>query len=230
MQTKLAKYTIKYLNKEEYHHLKNEIFINNSYSFETTKQEPLIIDVGTYIGISILYFKRDFPNSRIIAFEPNPIAVQTLNENLFTNCIDNVEIHESAIWIEDGSKKMYLDKTGKDRYSVASFVKNAWDGTIKSEMITVKTEKLNKYLNQEVDLLKLDIEGAEQKVLKSIKGYFGNIKNIIFEYHPIKDQDIRKILELLQTNYNISVYQEGKEIKKNIPHNKLLIIKATCKK
>ncbi|MCD4811845.1 FkbM family methyltransferase [bacterium] len=230
MQTKLAKYTISYLNEQEYHYLKNEIFTNNCYSFETDKEDPLIIDVGAHIGLSILYFKREYPNSRIVAFEPNPITVQVLNENIFNNNLDDIEIHESAIWVEDGIKKMYIDNTEQDRYSVASFNKNCWNGTVKSKLISVKTERLDKYVNQDIDLLKLDIEGAEQRVLKSIKRYFCNIKNIIFEYHPTHGQDIKKILELLDTHYDIRIYQNGKEIKKNIPNNKLLLVNATYKK
>ncbi|MCD4756371.1 FkbM family methyltransferase [bacterium] len=230
MQTKLAKYTINFLNEQEYHLLKNEIFTNDCYYFETDKEQPLIIDVGAYIGLSVLYFKREYPNAKIIAFEPNPVAIPVLNENIFNNNLDNIKVHESAIWVEDGIKKMYIDNTKEDRYSVSSFTRNSWNGTVKSKLISVKTERLDKYVNREVDLLKLDIEGAEQRVLKSIKRYFPNIKNIIFEYHPTQNQNLKKIIELLETHYDLSIYRDAKEIKQNFPANKLLLIKATYKK
>jgi FkbM family methyltransferase len=230
MQTKLAKYVIKYPNEQEYHHIKNEIFTNNCYYFQTNNPTPLIIDVGTYIGISLLYFKREYPDCKVICFEPNPIALEYLNENIFNNGIENVEIHNSAIWVEEGFKQLNIDNTGEDRFSVASFNNMGWNGTVKSDLLEVKTEKLDQYLNQTIDLLKLDIEGAEQRVLKSIGRYFKNIKNIIIEFHPTKDQDIKKVLEILKSNYEIEIYNEGKLIEKNIPTNRLLNIKAIYKK
>ena len=229
MQTKLAKYTITYPNQEEYHYLKNEIFTHDCYYFETENAHPLILDVGAYIGISVLYFKREYPDCKIIAFEPNPDAVAMLEENIFNNALDNIEVHQTAIWDENGEKNLYIDKTGLDRFSVASFSPKAWDSSVESNKIIIKTERLDKYLNQEVDLLKLDIEGSEQKVLKSIKKLLPKIKNIILEYHPTNNQDINKVLDILKPNFDISVFLDGKEINKNIPKDKLLTIKAICK-
>jgi FkbM family methyltransferase len=229
MQTKLSKYTIDYFNEQEFHLLKNEIFTNNCYYFETNNPEPVIIDIGAYIGLSILYFKKLYPNSTVIAFEPNPKSFKKLEENIFNNDIKKVDIFNSAIWIKDGYKEMYVDNTNMNRFSVASFNKDGWNKEVKSKKIRVKTEKIDKYISQSVDLLKLDVEGSEQRILKSILPYFNNIKNIIIEYHPTDDQNIEKIIKILDKNYKIIVSEDGKEIKKNIPKNKLLTIKATYK-
>ena len=229
MQSKISKYTVSYFNEEEFHSLKREIFTKDSYYFESDNPEPLIIDIGAYIGISVLYFKHIYPNSRIVAFEPNPTAVEKLKENIFQNSIEGVEIHNSAILDTEGYKNIYIDDTGMDRYSVASFDKDAWNREVVSSKLRVKTEKLDKDVQEGVDLIKIDAEGSEQRILKSIRGSFNNIKNIILEYHPTDNQSIDTVLSLLKKQYSIKILYEGKEIKKNIPKDKLLTIRAICK-
>ncbi|MDD3474874.1 MAG: FkbM family methyltransferase [Candidatus Dojkabacteria bacterium] len=229
MQSKIGKYIVNYFNEEEFHSIRREIFTNNSYYFESDNPTPYIIDIGTYIGISVLYFKDLYPNSKILCFEPNPMAIDLLKENILINNIQNVDIHDSAILIKDGIKDLYIDNTNLDRFSIGSFNKNCWNGSISTQKITVNTENLTKYIKTSVDLLKMDVEGSEQEILGSIKKDFGNIKNIIFEYHPTKNQNLNKILNLLSSNYDIEIYDNGRLLKRNIPTNKLLTIKAIYK-
>ena len=49
-----------------------DIFVRRIYHFESHRSDPLIIDCGSNIGLSILYFVSTYPSSRVIAFEPDP--------------------------------------------------------------------------------------------------------------------------------------------------------------
>jgi FkbM family methyltransferase len=229
MQSKIGKYTINYFNEEEFHSIKREIFTNDSYYFETDNPTPDIIDVGSYVGISVLYFKTLYPNSNITCFEPNPIAFDLLKENMLINNLENINLHKSAIWVKNGIKDLYIDKTDLERFSVGSFRKNCWNESVPTQKIEVKTEILDKYMDKPVDLLKLDVEGSEQTILNSIKEYFKNIKHIILEYHPTKDQSINKILNMLSKSYDIQIYDDGKLLKRGFPRDRLLTIKAIYK-
>jgi len=229
MHSKISKYSVEFFNQQEFHSLKREIFTNNLYYFKTKNPTPFIIDAGAYVGISTLYFKQLYLNSQILAFEPNPFAIEKLKNNMFNNGIKNVDIKNSAVWTSEEIKEMYIDDTGQQRFSVASFSKNGWNGEVKSRAIKVKTEKLDKYLNQNTDLLKLDVEGSEQQILKNIVKYFDNIKNIILEYHPVNNQDVDKIIKILSKKYSVEIFDEGEKIDNKIPRDKLLTIKAIYK-
>src|SRR5438105_2732424 len=61
------------------------IFVNHCYAFRSGTQSPLILDCGANIGLSTLYFKRAFPNARIIAFEPDPRVYEALVHNVHGN-------------------------------------------------------------------------------------------------------------------------------------------------
>ena len=52
--------------------LYEDIFINRVYEFEASRPDPRIIDCGSNIGMSVLYFKHVYPEARIVGFEPDP--------------------------------------------------------------------------------------------------------------------------------------------------------------
>jgi FkbM family methyltransferase len=226
--TKVGKYTIAYNNSKEFHTLKSEIFGEECYNIELDKENPYILDIGAYIGISTVYFKSIYPNSHILAVEPNPKARELLEENIFLNNLENIQILPYAIDISEGEREMFYDNSNLNWQSTAGFKKNSWNGEyVNNDSIQVKTIPLSKLLDKEVDLLKLDIEGMEGKVLKEASKSLKNVKNIIVEYHPMKGNDLNKISSTLKNNgFQISFFEDGKEV--SIPDaKKLQIIKAT---
>ena len=64
-----------------------ELFLNESYKFipRSEKNDPIIIDCGANIGVSVVYFKKLFPKSKIIAFEPDPFLFKYLKKNIEKN-------------------------------------------------------------------------------------------------------------------------------------------------
>ena len=60
----------------------NELFINEFYKFRPATDRPKIIDCGSYIGTSILYFKDNYPNAVVSGFEPDETNFSILKENL----------------------------------------------------------------------------------------------------------------------------------------------------
>ena len=76
----------------------------------------------------------------------------------------------------------------------------------------VKCVRLKDLLNEEIDFLKIDIEGAEFAVLKDCSDNLKNIKNLFVEYHGKYDEmfKLNEILEiLLQNNFKYYI-KEGK--------------------
>lgn len=206
MQTffsKIQGYTVGYTNKEEFNILKDEIFNNEIYNIQTKNPQPLIFDLGAHIGLSVLYFKIKYPNSKVIAFEPNPNIFPILEENITYNMLKDVELHNIALGAKDEIRTFYVDKSGNDSFSTGSFSKNAWTGTQQTLPISVKTEVLSKYIQDYVDILKIDIEGAETEVLKELiaSDKLKYIRNILMEYHPINKGNPKNIIKLLEANH-----------------------------
>lgn len=149
-----------------------EIFIEEAYR-QQLPENPYIIDCGANIGLSVIYMKRQYPNARIIAFEPDETNFHLLRENIKSFGYSNVSLHKEAVWIENTS--LHFSNEG----SMSSKIE--MDNTINT--VEVKAVRLKDFLIHEIDFLKIDIEGAEYKVLNDIADKLYLVKNMFVEYH-----------------------------------------------
>lgn len=176
-------------------HSLDEIFSGDIYKFNAKSSTPLIIDCGSNIGLSIYYFARQYPQSKIIAFEPDPEIFSLLKENVKTfSSNSNIELHEAAVWTDETELEFFIEGTLGGSINV--------DYRNKKQIQKVKAIDLKNYLSQKVDFLKIDIEGAENKVIFDIQPYLHNIDKMFLEFHGLLDekQNLADILSLLTKN------------------------------
>jgi len=151
--------------------------------------------------MSCLYFKKLYPNAKIKAFEADPKIVKYLKNNLTrNNIIDNVEIINNAVWIDN--KGLEFSSEGADGGSIYGNI----------HKIKVSSIRLKEYLEQEekIDMLKIDIEGAEFEVLKDCQDSLNNVENLFVEYHSwnSSEQKLSEILKIFEKN-GFRYYMEG---------------------
>ena len=171
----------------------DQILIRRLNDFVPEKDNPLILDCGANIGFSSLSYKRQFPNARIIAFEPDPDFAPVLRRNLERNGARDVEIVEAAVWVENGTSQWYSE--GVD----GSHLSQVTDATEK--ITTVRTVDLGDYLAESVDLIKMDIEGAEYEVINRLGNKLSNVKTMSIECH-LDQKTIILFSELLRNLQN----------------------------
>ena len=169
--------------------LYDEIIEKEIYKFSTDNPAPYIIDGGANIGLSVLYFKRSYPNSRILAFEPDPDIFTVLEKNCRTFEFEGVELFDRALWVENGS--LGFRKDGSLGGCLAA------DDRVSD--VDVPTQRLRDLLTARVTLLKLDIEGAETEVLEDCADRLGNVENLFVEYHSFADrpQSLHRLLTVI---------------------------------
>jgi len=170
----------------------SELFIHESYKFISSKENPLIIDMGANIGLSVIYFKTLYPKSELIAIEADPLIFDYLRRNINSFRLNNIEIINKAVY--NSNTNLYFNSDGADGGKIS----NTQNGNIIIETIDV-LDILPK--NKEIDFLKMDIEGAELIVLERCKEILENVKKIFIEYHSAADypQELSKILKLLES-------------------------------
>jgi FkbM family methyltransferase len=154
----------------------DEIFIHSSLAFETHVQEPRILDCGANIGLASLYFKRRYPRARITAFEADPALAAVCRRNLAANSVSDVEVRDAAVWVGAGTVDFVCE--GTDSGAIASF-----EPAVAGTKATVPSERLYDWLDETVDLLKLDIEGAELPVLDDCRERLYNVRAITIDLH-----------------------------------------------
>lgn len=174
-------------------HAVREIFLEELYKIELNPN-PFIIDCGANIGLSVIYFKRRFPNSTIIAFEPDEVNFELLKKNISIFNFTGITLEKKAVWKENTTLSFSNEGTMMSKIVDA--------GTYRVEAI-----KLKDLINKSIDLLKIDIEGAEYEVLVSIREDLYQVKNLFIEYHGSFSQnfELNKIFKIL-TEAGFSYY------------------------
>ncbi len=192
--------TFNYSNGNIFIALYEHIFLNPIYNFSEEKNQPFVIlDCGANVGIATLYFKKYFPKSKVIAFEPDPKNFEILSKNIADNNISDVILSDKAIWINnDGVQFSNTNNLGS----------KIEDSATSNENLT-KSKRLKDLINEydKIGFLKLDIEGAESIVLEDCKEVLHKIDKMFIEYHssPSEPQQLQDILTIL-TNEGFRYY------------------------
>jgi FkbM family methyltransferase len=166
-----------------------EIFDREIYDFNAGAGPVRILDCGANVGVSCLFFSRRFPEAKITAFEPDPKIFAYLQGNLASGGCRNVELLAQAVWSENTTLRFQSE--GADAGRV-----DAGGG---KGLIEIPAVRLRDFLTGPVDLLKLDIEGAETVVLKDIAPNLHWVRHLFVEYHSFaaKPQTLGEIVQLL---------------------------------
>ena len=164
-----------------FYHSYVEIFVDGLYWFPSRQKKPFIIDCGSNIGLTLIYFKQTYPHSHIEAFEPDPEIFAILERNVLSHKLGNVVLHEKAIWSSE-LQLPFIREGADSGYLPSSAVPGS---------TTVSTARLRDYLVSQVDLLKIDIEGAEVDVMKDCADRLRNVHHLFVEYHSAVNEPQR---------------------------------------
>jgi FkbM family methyltransferase len=232
-----------------YHHFAlffREIFVRHSYLFKATTNQPVILDCGSNIGLSVLYFKWLYPEATMIAFEPCPPIFELLKKNVEQNNLKNVTLVQAAIADQAGVLQLHFP-SHKPMGGGATVVAEAAETKqeqLKREWQTVdvKTVPLSDYISGPVDLLKMDIEGAETLSFRDLEKSekIQQINQGIIEFHYNEANEKNNFIELLtllkRASFHTTPYQErelsdpsGQAVHKRGFHNFMLRISHLAK-
>jgi FkbM family methyltransferase len=161
-----------------------------------------VIDVGAYLGAFTLWsVRRVGQGGEVIALEPHPASRAFLERTIKLNNLYNVRILPYALSAHDGKGILY-----SPRYRALASLKRDHPEYFCGEVLEeyeVECVSLRTLLNMvecdEIDLLKLDIEGLEYDVLKHSISELSSIRRILVEVH-LNACSIPKLDKLLKDN------------------------------
>ena len=182
-----------------------ELFVEEIYKFKAQDDTPYIIDCGSYIGTSILFFKTQYPNAKILAFEPDNSNFELLNNNIKNWDLKDIEIQNAAIWINNLGVNFIADG------NMASKIDES-NNTAHNENQKTKSVRLKDLLTEKIEFLKIDIEGAEYEVLVDCESKLSFVENLFIEYHGNYNEmyKLNKILNILiENNFKYYIKEAG---------------------
>lgn len=175
---RLAEVSIASPNRKDILELFEDIFMSQTYYTELPSR-PNIIDCGANIGCATLYFKFLAPDARITCFEPSPQVFPYLERNVIENRLKDVTLIQAACGRINTSVTFHV----RPDHSTASNTANIWGG--ETQDYEVQQVRLSDHITETVDLLKLDVEGAEWEVIEDItsSGKIALVHRLIIEFH-----------------------------------------------
>ncbi|KUL83801.1 hypothetical protein ZTR_06648 [Talaromyces verruculosus] len=216
-------------SKEEAQFIYKEIFEDNCYDIHSLSAAPFIVDAGANIGLFSLYMKRKYPSAKILAFEPAPETFNILSRNLALNNVSDVHAVQyglasmattmeltyfpnlpgNSTLVPEEKQKLYEEAVKKRGREAA----DARFGG--AQKVDVKLDRLSHFLNeypdiQSIDLLKVDVEGAELEVIKGLDdSHWALVRNVIVEtWEP---SGVRPEIENLLVSKGFTVTREEAE-------------------
>jgi len=178
------------------------------------KSENLVVDIGANEGYYTLKLKQNNAKCKVIAVEPNPLAFEILKKNLKVNKLQNVILVNKAICSKSGKMgfEMVVNVSAIGaknlRIMQRPWLKKEMIEKIKVDCITL-SELFRDYKIEKVDILKIDVEGMELKILKSGKNLLNKICKIVVECHS--EQIKANLKRFLKEKGFKLIFEEEKE-------------------
>jgi FkbM family methyltransferase len=155
-----------------------DVFGEEQYQLPERFTPRTILDLGSHIGASIIYFRLKYPQASIYGFEPHPETFRKLERNV--SQLPNVRVFRVAATATDGPAKLF-----EGRGSWASSLRA--DRGNEEHGLAVGGKALDTMLRdlglRSVDLIKIDIEGLEVEVLTSTASPEERTTVVIGELH-----------------------------------------------
>ncbi len=156
----------------------HEIFTNTCYRLPEALVEraATIMDLGANIGMTTLFFSQYFPDAKYICVEPNPANTAVLRRNL-SSLGDRAEVIEAAI--SDSSGQSTFDDSG---WSWGGHLIDNADSGRPIRCCTVDQILAESRVGT-IDLLKVDVEGAERRIFRNTPAWLARVRCMIVELH-----------------------------------------------
>jgi FkbM family methyltransferase len=181
-----------------------QIFFFDIYGFDTPYVPGTIIDCGANIGLASVFFANKFPTAKIIAIEPEKSNFEMLKVN--AALYPNIQPVNKAIWHQSTSLIIDDPGIGHHGFTTTEIAK------IDSETIEAVTivDLMSKYGIDSIDILKIDIEGAEMELFTyDFDAWLPKVRCIAIELHSFRDASKPFIKAISKYNFSLTTFGEG---------------------
>lgn len=182
------------------------VWIINEYKIKGFEilDNDIIIDIGGHIGLFALYASVMSPKGKIISAEPHPQNFLLLKENITENNLNNIVLVNKAISDSNKNIELFIDTFDDSAHSIYDNGRNS----IQIKGITLE-EIMNNNQISKCDMLKIDCEGAEFKIIESLSDNdLLKIDKLCLEYH-LNENDIASLgslkKRLKKMNYYVNI-------------------------
>ena len=156
-----------------------QIFVAREYDYSVAREPNVIVDAGANVGLASIFFAIKHPNARVIAIEPEASNFELLRKN----CMPYGQITPvcAALWDDDVEVRLVDPGNGKWGYMTES--RGSAGRTYQMVPGTTMWSLMSRERLEDIDILKVDIEGSEKEVFGGRPGWIDRVGALIIETH-----------------------------------------------
>jgi FkbM family methyltransferase len=186
-----------------------QVFVKLEYKLEPVKPPRTILDAGANIGLSSIYFANRFPEAKIFAVEPERSNFSLLEKNS-TRYANIVPIH-AALWNENADVEIIDPGYGKWGFQTHGVGRQS-TGQVCHKVRGVTVDKLMEdYGIDHIDILKMDIEGAEREVFRDVAKWIKKVGILVIELHERLNTGCNRSFYNATNDFDIE-WQQGENV------------------
>jgi FkbM family methyltransferase len=218
---------------------KEDLIVMTKHEEETInlfhpKEGDIVVDVGAHMGrYTITSSKYVGPHGKVIAIEAHPYNFKILQRNIWLNGLTNVTAMNCAVYSKKARLKLYLpdEELGYTMHHslMTNYLISKYSKSIEQKYIEVEAYTLDNLLQtnriNQVNWIKIDVEGAEYEVLTGAKEILSANRNIAILVEVHGKGTYGPAMELLRSNnFNIEfekTYDNGEKhvLARKVPHS-----------
>lgn len=169
------------------------------YDFEIPFEPSTIVDAGANIGIASIYFVHRFPQARVLAIEPDASNFEMLVRN--TRPYPAIVPVHSALWSHDGEVGIMEPDASSGRAGKWGLFTLDGPGGVRVRSASMRT-LMREHAISRIDVLKMDIEGAEREVLESCD-WMDDVRCVMIELHDRFTPGCREALQRVTGGFSV---------------------------
>jgi FkbM family methyltransferase len=156
------------------------VFLRSEYDVNIAKTPTVIVDAGANIGLTSVFYANKYPGAKIIALEPEYSNFTLLKKNVAA--YGNIIAINKALWGENTTLEIVDPGLGKWGFQTRK--RNVEETDRKKAIESITIDKLmNDNMLSHIDILKIDIEGAEKEVCESSSAWIDKVGMMAIELH-----------------------------------------------
>ena len=195
-------------------------YIHYAIDFYLDTKNPLILEIGAHNGDDTLQFSKRYPNGTVYTFEPDPRLTEYLLAKFAK--FDNVKFYPKAIYSDTRGIVFNLAKAeNRDTFkntgssSLLDYTENSAKNFYKTARVdAISLREIQPLQDNEIDVIWIDVQGAERIIIDSHEAIFQKSKIIWIEYGESDYSDYytrSEIINQFRSTHTVSAFSNRAE-------------------
>lgn len=174
----------------------------------------LVIDIGGFVGSHMIEARKLCgSDGLVIVFEPHPRNSRYLRKTIDKNSFENIDVEQKAVADTNSTRDLFENISSGD--PSGSSVREVRSNEVATDIYTVETVTLPSFMEsrciEEVDFLKMDIEGGEYEAIKGMEPVLSHINKMLIEIHPLSRSKSEFLARVLTESGIVKILESGTE-------------------